>query len=87
MAHAKLMWIIVDIFGVPISIAGILANLDNVKSLIIFLLAVGYYSTRWYYYVKQKEQSIREKEYELWNKEQDKLERIERHDAKQIHHK
>jgi hypothetical protein len=78
MAHTKTLWLIADIFGVPTSFLGIWLNIDNIKSVIIAILAICYLMLRAYYFWKQKEQSLREKEYELWNKEMDKQEREER---------
>lgn len=78
MATAKLAWVLFDLLGLPVWLMGILSNLDNIKSLILFMLGVVYGGLRVYYYLKQKDQALREKELDLWHKEQDKLDRIER---------
>lgn len=75
-AQAKLMWIIADIIGLPVAFLGIITNLDNVKSAIIAILAIAYLMLRLYFYFVQKQQAIREKEYELWEKEMNKQDRI-----------
>lgn len=72
---AKVMWVICDLFGFPFSILYIINNLSDVKSLLLSLVLIGYGCTRWYYYARQKEQAVREKEYDLWHREQDKKER------------
>lgn len=77
-AQAKLMWIIADIIGLPVAFLGIVTNLDNVKSAIIAVLAITYLLLRLYFYFIQKQQAVREKEYELWEKEMNKQARIEK---------
>ncbi len=76
MANAKMWWFIADLLGIPTALLGIWLNLDNVKSVIIALLAIGYLMLRLYYFWIQKQQAVREKEYDLWHKEMDKRERI-----------
>lgn len=78
MAQVKWAIILADIFGIPISLLGIVANMDNIKSAIIAILAIAYLCCRMFYYVVQKKQAIRDKEYDLWNREQDKIERMEK---------
>jgi hypothetical protein len=74
----KIGWLIADFLGISVAFLGIIANLDNVKSLIIAILGAVYLGLRVFYYKKEKDQKIREKEYELWHKEQDKIEREEK---------
>ncbi len=81
-AQAKLLWFITDLIGWPVAILGIVANLDNIKSAIIAILAIAYLMARLYFYFLQKKQAVREKEYELWNKEMDKKERQLEHDKR-----
>lgn len=76
MAQAKVLWLIADLLGFPATILGIIYNIDNIKGLILFILAAAYLSVRLYFFIIQKKQAIREKEYELWNKEMDKSERL-----------
>jgi hypothetical protein len=78
MANAKLVWMLMDFLGIPLTLLGIIANLDNVKSAILAILGIIYLMVRIYFYVIQKQQAVREKEYELWNKEQDKIDRIQK---------
>lgn len=80
MAQVKLVWILIDFLGIPLTLLGFIFNLDNVKSAIIAVLAIIYLMFRMYYYVIQKKQSIREKDIELqsktidlWHKEQEKI--------------
>lgn len=75
MAQAKLVWLLIDFLGIPISLLGFILNLDNVKSAVIALVALIYLMCRIYFYVVQKKQAVREKELELWHKEIDKEER------------
>jgi len=46
-----------------------------VKSAIIALLVIVYLMVRLYFYVVQKKQAVREKEYDLWFREMDKHDR------------
>lgn len=61
--------------GIPITVIGIVSNWDNAGKLIpIFLSAVYlivFINFKW----KRNKQILREKEYELWHKEIDKMER------------
>lgn len=76
MGQIKLMWLICDFLGIPVTILGIATNMDNIKSAILAVLGIAYLCVRGFYYIKQKDQAIREKEIELWHLEQDKIERI-----------
>lgn len=78
MAQAKMIWLLCDFFGIPLSILGIIANLDNVKSAIIAVLGISYLMVRMYFYVTKAKQDVRDKEFELWHKEMDKNEREEK---------
>ena len=75
MAHAKMLWQICDIIGIPVAIYGFIINIDNIKSSVIALLVICYLLVRLYFYVIQKKQAVREKELELWHKLMDKEER------------
>lgn len=75
MAQAKIVWLILDFLGIPITILGILTNMDNVKSAILAILGISYVMCRMYFYVVKSKQSVREKELELWDKEMNKFER------------
>ena len=76
MAQIKLMWLLCDFLGIPVTVLGILANTDNIKSAILAVLGIAYLCVRGFYYIKQKDQAVREKEIELWHKEMDKQDRI-----------
>jgi hypothetical protein len=80
MAHAKILWLVADIIGIPMTILGFILNIDNVKSAFIAMIVIIYLMIRLYYYVIQKKQAVRQKELELksqsidlWFKEQTKL--------------
>jgi hypothetical protein len=78
MAKVKLALIICDMLGIPVTFLGIAANIDNVKSAILFLMALIYLGFRTYFFVIRQKQSVREKDIDLWHKEQNKQERINR---------
>ncbi len=78
MAQVKMIWLICDIFGIPITCLGIVANIDNIKSVILAILGIAYLMVRGYYFMVQKEQAVREKELDLWHREMDKEERIKK---------
>lgn len=79
MAQAKLMWLIADYLGIPLAFWGFIINLDNVKSAVIALLAIIYLMLRIYYYAVQKKQAVRKEELEIWQREQDKVDRQNKH--------
>lgn len=76
MAQVKWALILCDMLGIPVTVLGIWANIDNIKSTVLFILALTYVMFRLYYYAIQKQQAVREKDLDLWHKEQDKIERI-----------
>lgn len=76
MAQVKMIWIICDILGIPITLLGIVSNIDNIKSAILAILAISYLMLRGYYYWLEKKQKVRKTELELWHLEQDKQDRI-----------
>lgn len=76
MGYAKAMIWIADAIGIPIWILGIVHNIDNIKAFILFLLGVVYGVFRIYYYRIIQEQKIKEKEYDLWEREFNKQEKI-----------
>jgi hypothetical protein len=78
MAQIKLMWLLCDFLGIPVTILGIFSNIDNIKSAILAVLGIAYLCVRGYYFIKQKDQAVREKEIELWHLERDKIERIQK---------
>lgn len=76
MAQIKWALILADIFGIPVTILGIIQNWDNIRSAILFLVGLTYLMSRLYFYVIQRRQAVREKEIDLWFREQDKQDRI-----------
>ena len=76
MAQIKWAWIICDMLGIPVTLLGIASNIDNIKSTILFIIAAIYLMIRAYYYAIRQQQAVREKDIDLWYKETDKQERI-----------
>lgn len=75
MVHAKIYWLIADVIGIPSTILGILLNLDNIKSTILFIVALIWGMVRIYFHFKDRSQRVREKDIQLWHMEMDKQER------------
>lgn len=80
MHYTKAGWLIADLIGIPTSLYGMWLNIDNIKSAIIALLVISYLSLRIYYYWKRSEIEIKEREIQLWEKELNKQERLEKRD-------
>jgi hypothetical protein len=78
MAQIKALWILVDFLTGSFTIMGIIANFDNIKAWILFATSLTFLLIRGIVYVVQKKQAIRDKELDIWEKEQDKLDRIKR---------
>lgn len=76
MAQVKMIWLICDIFGIPLTLLGIVANIDNIKSAILAILAIAYLMGTGYYRFRRLAQAERDRELDLWHKEMDKQERI-----------
>lgn len=83
MAQSKMIWLICDFLGIPLSILGIIANMDNVKSAIIAVLGITYLMIRMYFYMIKAKQDVKEKDLDLWHKEMDKNDREEERKNKQ----
>ena len=69
-------WKFVNLVGLPAYILGVWFNLDNIKSAVLFILGLIYAMIKVYYLRIEKDQNTRDKELDLWHKEQDKEERI-----------
>jgi hypothetical protein len=78
MAQIKWTLILCDMLGIPVAFLGIISNMDNIRSTILFIVGLIYIMTRLYFFVIQRGQAVRQKEIELWHQEQDKIERIEK---------
>lgn len=76
MAQIKWTLILADFLGIPIYFLGIYDNINNVRSAVLFIVGLTYVMFRIYFYVIQRKQAVRDKEYELWHKQIDKEERI-----------
>lgn len=82
MAQIKALWILVDFLGGSFTIMGIVANIDNIKSVILAILAIAFLMIRGFFYIKKNQQEVRDKEIDLWNKEEDKRERMKKNGLK-----
>lgn len=78
MAQIKWALIFCDIFGIPVTLLGIAANMNNVKSTILFIISAIYLMLRAYYYAIRQQQEAKSREIENWFKEQDKNDRIKK---------
>lgn len=76
MAQIKWALIICDWLGIPVTVLGIWANMTNVKSTILFIIASAYLMLRAYYYAIRQQQEARARDIDNWHKEQDKEDRI-----------
>lgn len=76
MAQIKWTLILADFLGIPIYFLGIYDNINNVRSAVLFIVGLTYVMFRIYFYVIQRKQAVRDKDLDLWNKEQDKEDRI-----------
>lgn len=73
MEAAKIGWFLLSyMVGVPLYIYAFIRNIESVKSTVLFILAVIFLLVRMYYYVKKNNQALREKEYDLWEREENK---------------
>lgn len=71
MAETKFALIIFNLLGVPVFILGFLANLDNIKSAILFLLGLVYMLIQIYFNVVWARQKTRMRELDIQQKEKD----------------
>lgn len=78
MAQTKMIFILCDLFGIPITLLGIVANIDNIKSAILAILAIIYMMGTGYYRFRRLDQAQRDRELDLWHKQMDKEERIKK---------
>lgn len=78
MAQVKMIWLICDIFGIPLTILGIFANIDNIKSVILAILAIAYLMGTGYYRFKRLAKEDEARSLDLWHKEMDKQERLKK---------
>lgn len=78
MAQVKMIWLICDIFGIPLTVLGIVANIDNIKSVILAILAIAYLMGTGYYRFRRLAQEERAREIDLWHKEMDKKDRMKK---------
>lgn len=76
MAQIKWALILCDMLGIPVTVLGIWANMTNIKSTILFIIASVYLMMRAYYYHIRQQQESRAREIDNWHKEQDKVDRI-----------
>lgn len=75
-------WKFIDLVGLPAYLLGFVFNLDNTKSTILFILGLIYAMIKVYYIRIEKEQNKRDKDLDLWQKEQDKQDRLNSRNGK-----
>lgn len=76
MAQIKWALILADLLGIPFYLLGITQNIDNIRSAILFIVGLIYIMFRMYFFVIQRRQAVKDKDIDIWNKEQDMHERI-----------
>lgn len=76
MAQIKWALILADLLGIPFYLMGIVENMGNIRSAILFIVGLTYIMFRMYFFVVQRRQAVRDKDIDIWNKEQDMQERI-----------
>lgn len=73
------MKLLIDFIGIPtvfLGIADIWVKIDQGKSIIITILAASYVLLKMYWMDSERRQAKREKEIDLWHKEQDRIDRM-----------
>lgn len=65
MEYGKLAITLLNWFGIPITVLGILANLESWKAGVLFVLSAIYLLLRTIYYAVEKEQCRRKRNIEL----------------------
>lgn len=76
MAESKILAWIINLIGIPAAVFGYISNPDNIKSTILFIFGLSFIMLRGYFFFVERRQRQREKEIDLWHKEQDKQDRI-----------
>lgn len=71
MAETKLAAILLNLLGIPLCFISFMQNIDNVKSAVLFILAVCFLMFRIYFFVIWAKQKTRRNELELQKMEQD----------------
>lgn len=71
MAETKFALILFNLLGIPVYILGFFANLDNIKSAILFLLGLIYMMIQIYFNVIWAKQKTRMRELDIQQKEKD----------------
>ncbi len=71
MAESKIVFFILNMLLPPMYIYAFIVNIDNVKSTILFILAVIFSSVRFYFWVLKEQQMKRKREMELEQQEKD----------------
>jgi len=76
MATLKAGWMLAYLIGVPMWTYAFIENLNSWKSGALFIMMMIYWMGMIWFSFRKKRQLEREKELELWHKEQDKIERM-----------
>lgn len=71
MAQIKWALIIADFLGIPITIMGIIENFNSVRGAVLLFVSLVYLMSRTYYSIVKNQQAVRDKELDLWHKEQE----------------
>lgn len=71
MAETKLAAILLNLLGIPLCFYSFMQNIDNVKSAVLFIVALCFLMFRLYFFVVWAKQKTRKNELELEKMERD----------------
>lgn len=71
MGETKIAAIFLNLIGIPVSIVAFITNIDNVKSAVLFIVALIFFMFKIYFYVIWAKQKTRKNELELRRMEKD----------------
>lgn len=72
MAESKAILFLLNLIGIPLYGYTLFVNIDNVKGWVLTAMAVCMGLLKLYFMYKKGRQSLREKEYQLWEMEREK---------------
>lgn len=76
MAQIKWALILCDMLGIPVFLLGVVKDFGSFNSTVLLMISLFYAIPRCYFDIIARRQRTREKNLELWHKEQDKIDRI-----------
>lgn len=76
MAQIKWAILVCDMLGIPVFLLGVVKDFGSFNSTVLLMISLFYAIPRCYFDIIARRQRTREKDLELWHKEQDKIERI-----------